>query len=71
MTIRKMNQAQRIAQIKIEMQNRQESLERLANKADKNHYLSPDEIELGREHVAWINRNKKILQDFYKPATRM
>lgn len=71
MTIRKMNEAQRVAQIKIEMQNRQESLERLANKADKNHYLSPDEIELGREHVAWINRNKKILQDFYKPATRI
>ena len=69
MTMRKMNQAQKVAQIKIEMLNRQESLQRLADKAERTQHLSPEEIELGREHVAWINANKKIIQDFYKPAS--
>ena len=71
MTMRRTTEAERIENLKIEMENREESLERLVNKFQLTGYLTDDERELANEHVRWINSNKQTIKDFYKPAIIM
>ena len=67
MTMRRANKAQEIEQMKVEMFNRGQSLERLVNKLEKVG-LSDDELELAREHTNWINAHKDVIREFYRPA---
>ena len=64
MTIRRLNRAEQIEALKIEMRNRQMSLERLVHKFETTGYLTQDERELANIHTAWINKNTKTIKDF-------
>lgn len=68
MTVRKPTTAEYIENLKVEMFNRKESLERLVSKLEREGFLSDDERELAISHTLWINRNKDIIRNFYKPA---
>lgn len=81
MTIRKQTKAEEIEDLKIEMKNRQESLERLvkegfelgdkmmAGNATKKDQKRAEEIKsLCDSHTAWINAHKKEISNFYRPA---
>jgi len=81
MTIRKQTKAEEIEDLKVEMKNRQESLERLvkegfelgnkmmAGKATrKDHERASEILDVCRSHRKWINEHKKEISDFYRPA---
>lgn len=68
MTMRRANEAQKIEAMKVEMFNREQSLERLVRKFELTGYLSDGERELATEHTKWINSHKDVIRNFYKPA---
>ena len=68
MTYRKPSQAEIIDDIKVELANRKDSLERLLNKLESTGWTK-DEKELADEHVAYIKKHAPIVKAFYRPAT--
>lgn len=66
MTMRR-NKALEIEDVKVELKNRQESLERLNKKLETVGWTK-DEKELADEHVKFINVYAPIVKNFYKPA---
>ena len=67
MTMRKQTQAELIEDIKVELSNRKNSLERLLNKLEESGWTK-DEKELADEHVKFIKKYAPIVKDFYSPA---
>ena len=57
-----------IEDMKVEMFNRQQSLERIVRKFEVAGWLSQDDRELANEHTVWINSHKDVIRNYYKPA---
>lgn len=67
MTMRKPSYIDHISDIKTEMENRQKSLEKLVKKLETSGWTNEDR-ELAESHRKWIEENKTVLKNFYKPA---
>lgn len=65
---RKPSQAEVINDIKVELNNRKDSLEHLLNKLESTGWTK-DEKELADEHVSYIKKYDPIVKSFYRPAT--
>lgn len=57
-----------IEEMKVEMFNREQSLERIVHKFEISGWLSQSDRELAHEHTVWINSHKDVIGDYYKPA---
>lgn len=68
MTYRKPTEAERIEEIRVELKNRKDSLERLVNKLEASGW-SKDEKELADEHVKFIKKYAPVVKNFYRPVT--
>ena len=71
MTARKPTEAQRIEDVRSEMRTRQKLLEQYISKIDSGNELTPEEQELARGHVRYINKHKEEVARFYRPAIVM
>jgi hypothetical protein len=60
---------QEIEDIKVQLNERKLSLERLMCKLDTSGW-TPDDIALANEHQRWIAANAPIVKAYYQPATR-
>lgn len=66
MRIRKQTQADHIRDMKIERQNREESLEALEALGESG--WTRDNMETIQEHQKWLKTNVPVINGFYKPA---
>lgn len=66
MRIRKQTQADHIRDMKIERQNREESLEALEALGESG--WTRDNMETIQEHQKWLKANVPVINGFYKPA---
>lgn len=57
-----------IEEMKVEMFNREQSLERIVHKFEVAGWLSQSDRELAHEHTVWINSHKDVIRNYYKPA---
>ena len=57
-----------IEEMKVEMFNREQSLERIVHKFEVAGWLSQNDRELAHEHTVWINSHKDVIRNYYKPA---
>ena len=67
MTYRRKSEAERIADMKVELENRKNSLERLVM-IRKLREWTKDEQELADAHVVYIKKYAPIVKNFYRPA---
>ena len=67
MTTRKLTKAEEVELLKVELKNRQESLERLMKKLETVGWTKSDK-ELADEHMKFIKQNARIVKEFYRPA---
>lgn len=67
MTTRKLTKAEEVELLKVELKNRQESLERLMKKLETVGWTKSDK-ELADEHTKFIKQNARIVKEFYRPA---